>query len=1015
MSGATASRMAGSSVRALVLSLLLLLGGAATAMAAEPPPIDMHHTSWTAREGAPPMVMTMAQTRDGWLWLGGGNGLFRFDGVRFEAYPDPHHLLPSVAIGILNAFDDGSLWIGYRYGGVSVLLRGQLRSYSERDGLPLNSAVWGLEHDSSGRMWASTSSGIFYLDGERWRAAGADLGLPKAGFKTLMLDRQRNLWAQGDEGVYQLPFKEGRFRKMGPQKGTGVLFQFPDDSVWSWDVSHAATRRLTPPANGAPAQPLPLASDLASLLVDSHGGLWAGAVACLEYHAASGIQRSCREQGLSGQWVAALFEDREGNIWASTSTGIDRFRHQRISAVHFADLDVSSPLVADADGGIWVSSTYFPRPEHGALTHRPFVIPREYGPSASYRDPAGVLWFGGDSRIWRKSEQQVRMIPGPEKVDLGWSLNLASDDAGALWTLWPRGLLRLGANDRWQNMQAETGWANEIPRVMDSSPDQGLWLGYARSRVLQLQGGRWRRYGPSDGLNVGMVEALHIKDKHVWVGGEKGTALGQAGRFITLAGVDGRAFDGVSGIVELGNGDLWLDTGSGLVRVPASEIARLTAVPDYRVRYELLDNQDGLSGNTPLRYPQPSMALTTDEQLWLSTNSGIFRLDTAERAIAQPAATVLIRSLGPPGQSGAAQSGMRLAQDTTALQIDYTALALAMPERVAFRYRLDGVDKQWQQVGTRRTAYYNNLGPGSYRFQVEATNYAGVWAEQPTTLDFSIAPTIPQSWWFKTLCGLALLAACWWLYRRRMQNFAAQAVARLEERTQERERIARELHDTLLQSVQAMVLHVHAATLKLPAPDPARVMIEQALLQADDVMAEGRERVRDLRDNEPEQQDFEAAIRAAGERLGAVGMAPLQVQAEGEVRMLHPVIYQEVLSIVSEAIANAYRHANASQIGVRLRYRAAELRITITDDGDGIPADVMAAGGRSNHWGICGMRERAARIKAKLALHSEVGVGTTWRLTLPGVLAYQASPRRFRFLRRLFSPASARRDALKRS
>jgi len=260
-----------------------------------------------------------------------------------------------------------------------------------------------------------------------------------------------------------------------------------------------------------------------------------------------------------------------------------------------------------------------------------------------------------------------------------------------------------------------------------------------------------------------------------------------------------------------------------------------------------------------------------------------------------------------------------------------------------------------------------------------------------------------------------LLAACWWLYRRRMQNFAAQAVARLEERTQERERIARELHDTLLQSVQAMVLHVHAATLKLPAPDPARVMIEQALLQADDVMAEGRERVRDLRDNEPEQQDFEAAIRAAGERLGAAGMAPLQVQAEGEVRMLHPVIYQEVLSIVSEAIANAYRHANASQIGVRLRYRAAELRITITDDGDGIPADVMAAGGRSNHWGICGMRERAARIKAKLALHSEVGVGTEWRLTLPGVLAYQASPRRFRFWRRLFSPASARRDALKRS
>lgn len=987
-------------MRALVLSLLL---AAVTAFAAAAPaPIAMHHTSWTAREGAPPMVMTMAQTRDGWLWLGGGNGLYRFDGVRFEAYADPRHPLPSVAVGILNAFDDGSLWIGYRYGGVSVLSRGQLRNYSERDGLPLNSAVWGLEHDSSGRMWAASSSGMYYLDGERWHAASTDFGLPQAGFKTLMLDRQRNLWAQGDEGVYQMPSGEARFSKVGTQRGTGVVFQFPDDSVWSWDASHGVTRRLAPPASGAPAQPLPLASDLASLLVDRRGGLWAGAVACLEYRMQSEIQRSCREQGLSGQWVAALFEDREGNIWASTSTGIDRFRHQRIAAVHFPDEDVSSPLVADADGGVWVASIYFPRRQRGSLAHRPFVIPRESGPTASYRDPAGVLWFGGDSRIWRRSGQQMRMIPGPEKMDLGWSLNLASDDAGALWTLWPRGLLRLGADDRWQNMQADTGWANEIPRVLDSSPAQGLWLGYARSRVLQLQGGRWYRYGPSEGLNVGMVEALHIRGQHVWVGGEKGTALRQAGRFITLAGADGRAFDGISGIVEMDNGDLWLDSGAGLVRVPASEIAQLIAVPGYRVRYELLDNLDGLSGNTPLRYPQPSMVQTTDQQLWLSTNSGIFQLDTAERAPPQPAATVLIRSLGAPGQPGVAQSGMRLAQGTTALQIDYTALALAMPERVAFRYRLDGVDKQWQQVGTRRTAYYNNLGPGNYRFHVEATNYAGEWAEQPTTLDFSIAPTVLQSWWFKTLCGVVLLAACWWLYRRRIRNFAAQAVARLEERIQERERIARELHDTLLQSVQALVLHVHAATLKLPAPDPARVMIEQALLQADDVMAEGRERVRDLRDHDRAPQNFEEAIRAVGIRLGAAGTAPLQVLTDGEVRQLHPVIYQEVLSIVSEAVANAYRHANASRIEVRVRYRAAQLRITVTDDGAGIPADVMAAGGRSNHWGICGMRERAVRIKARLVLRSEPGAGTVWRLTLPGALAYQVSPRRFRFWRRLF-------------
>jgi signal transduction histidine kinase/ligand-binding sensor domain-containing protein len=986
--------------RSIVFSLLCLFGTAVWA-ADVPTPIVMHHTSWTAREGAPQMVITMTQTRDGWLWLGGSNGLFRFDGVRFEAYDRP---LPSAGIAILNAFDDGSLWIGYRYGGVSVLSHGQLRNYGERDGLPANAAVWGLEHDSQGRMWAATNRGLYHLDGERWLAAGADFALPMVGFKTLMLDRQRNLWAQGNNGVFELRANERRFIKAGPENGTGVLFQFPDESVWSWDALHSVARRLTQPASGAPAQPLALADDLASLLVDRQGGLWAGRVAELEYHTANGIQRSGREQGLSGQWVAALFEDGEGSIWASTSTGIDRFRHQRISPVHFAQEAVGAPLQADADGGVWVGKVHFVRQPDGSFVQQPLrltpVTMGEEGPSALYRDPAGIQWFGGNGRIWRRRGQQLRVFQGPPNMDLGWALSLSSDDSGALWAVWPRGLLRLDANEHWQDMTADTGMKNETPRVSASSPQQGLWLGYAGSRVLQLQRGRWRRYGLSEGLDVGMVEALHVKNNHVWVGGEKGTALRQADRFIPLVGLDGHAFDGVSGIVELDNGDLWIDSGGGLIRIAASEIGKLAARSGYRVRYEVLDILDGLSGNSPLRYPSPSMIQTTDAQLWLSTNSGIFRLDAMARQTPRPPATTLIRSLGPPGQLIPAQPGMRLAQGTTALQIDYTALALAMPERVAFRYRLDGVDTQWQQVGTRRTAYYNNLGPGDYRFRVEASNYAGEWAEQPTTLDFQIAPTIPQSWWFRTLCALVMLAACWLLYQRRMRNFAAQAVARLEERTQERERIARELHDTLLQSVQAMILHVHAATLKLPAPDPARIQIEQALQQADDVMVEGRERVRDLRDNEPQQQNLVEAIRAADNRLSAPGVASLQVAVDGEVRQLHPAIYPEVLSIVCEAIANAYRHANASRIDVRIVYRAGELRIIISDDGAGIPAEIIAAGGRSNHWGICGMRERAARIKAKLALRSDVGAGTEWRLTLPGVLAYQPASPRFRFWRR---------------
>jgi signal transduction histidine kinase len=563
-------------------------------------------------------------------------------------------------------------------------------------------------------------------------------------------------------------------------------------------------------------------------------------------------------------------------------------------------------------------------------------------------------------------------------------------------------LYRLDAQGGWHDMAAHTGLAEETPRVLASSQEQGLWLGYPRSRVLQLQRGQWRRYGPADGLSIGMVESLHLKGAHVWIGGENGVALRRGERFLPVSGADGVNFEGVSGMVELDNGDLWLNAGAGLYRIAADEIARLEAAPGYRVRYERLDSLDGLAGNAPVRYPVPSMIRSADGYLWLSTTAGVFRLDPALREPARPAAPVLIRGIGPPGQVRQAQSAMRLPAGTTALQLDYTALALAMPERVAFRYRLDGVDTEWQQVGARRAAYYNNLGPGDYRFSVAATNYHGDWSEQASTLEFSIAPTMVQSWWFRAGCALLALAACWLLYRWRLHDYALRVAARLEERLKERERIARELHDTLLQSVQGMILHVHAAALRLPPPEPARVLIEQALQQADDTLAEGRERVRDLRANDQQEQDLATAIGMAAWRLReADGVAP-QIVVSGAVRKLHPLVYEEVLAIACEALANVYRHAMASRIEVRLHYGGRELQMVVSDDGAGIPAEVIAAGGRDNHWGICGMHERADRIKARLLLDSQPGNGTVWRLTLAGSLAYLPTARRSWFAHSVF-------------
>lgn len=984
------------------LSLLrLLLACVTPAWAYGAAPIDLHHMSWTAREGAPQMVMSMTQTRDGWLWLGGARGLYRFDGSHFERYADPGQPLPAAGISILNAFDDGALWIGYRYGGASVLSQGRLRNYSERDGLPASAPVWGLEQDGSGRIWAATTQGLYYLERERWQAAGAEFAVPMTSYKTLMRDREGNLWAQGDDGVYTLTRGARRFIKASPDAGTGVLFQVPDGTVWSWNAPRSRFRRL---AGSAGADNWPVHGDVASLLFDSSGDLWVGRLASVEHHARQQVQQSGQADGLSGRWVAAMFEDREGSIWIATATGIDRFRRKRIAAISLPVVADVNPLAADANGAVWVGR-YHLAPAAGPAFATTTLWPKtEEGwggdPVCLYADPRGVLWLASYGHLWRNSGPQRRQVALPRGLENGMISSMTSDHNGDLWaSIVPRGLYRLDAQGDWHNMAADTGLADETPRVLASSPEQGLWLGYPRSRVQQLHQGQWRRYGRADGLSIGMVESLHLKGAHVWVGGENGVALRHGARFLTVSGADGVNFEGVSGMVELDNGDLWLNAGAGLYRIAAEEIAKLEAAPSYRVRYEKLDSLDGLVGNAPVRYPVPSMIRAANGYLWLSTTAGVFRLDPALREPARPAAPVLIRGIGPPGQVHPMQPVMRLPAGTTALQMDYTALALAMPERVAFRYRLDGVDTEWQQVGARRAAYYNNLGPGDYRFSVAATNYNGEWSEQATTLDFSIAPTIPQSLWFRTCCALLVLAACWMLYRWRLHDFALRVAGRLEERIKERERIARELHDTLLQSVQGMILHVHAATLRLPPPEPARLLIEQALQKADDALAEGRERVRDLRANDQHEQDLAAAIGIAGWRLRSADGAALQVQVSGAVRKLHPLVYEEVLAIVCEALANAYRHAMASRIEVRLDYSARAFQLSVCDDGAGIPAEVIAAGGRDNHWGICGMFERADRIKARLLLDTQARSGTVWRLTLAGGLAYQPSARRFWFSR----------------
>jgi ligand-binding sensor domain-containing protein len=476
--------------RAWLLSLIVTLACAGlpgrAAETAPPPAINLHHTSWTARDGAPAEVLTMAQTTDGWLWLGAASGLFRFDGVRFERYEPVGATMPATAISILNAQASGDLWIGYRFGGASLLHAGRLRNYSQRDGLPENGPVWGLEYDGDGRMWAATSAGLYYLDGQRWLPAASSWDVPRTGYKTLLRDRWGVLWAQGERGVYSLAPGAKRYDH-ARDSGIGSVFDVPGNGIWSWDARHNQLNRLTSAQNARPRD-WQVHGDVTSLLFDHAGNLWVGRLGGLESHTASGFSHTGPRQGLSGNAVGALLEDREGNIWAATASGLDRFRAKRLSAIIAPESTGVLPLAPDPAGGAWIGRLHVTQPAAPVVTA---LWPSSSTPwhnvvTCDYVAPDGALWVGGFGGLWHKEGERLSRVALPDKLEGGQINSMVIDQAGGLW-LAMRGLYRQNPDGSWEERGGKDGLPVAAPRAMVGA-GKDLWFAYPQSRLIQNEG-----------------------------------------------------------------------------------------------------------------------------------------------------------------------------------------------------------------------------------------------------------------------------------------------------------------------------------------------------------------------------------------------------------------------------------------------------------------------------------------------------------------------------------------------
>jgi ligand-binding sensor domain-containing protein/signal transduction histidine kinase len=981
------------------------------------------HTSWKVREGFTKGVLSsVAQTPDGYLWLGTDLGLLRFDGIRSVPFhPPAGQNLPSNDIWSLVAARDGTLWIGTDKG-LASFKDGRVTQYAELAGL----FVFHILEDRDGTVWVAgfglPSGRLCAIENGKAHCWGQDGSLGRGVF-ALYEDSEGSLWVGVQDGLWRWKPGLSDFYPL-PNEIDSIRALAEDDSGALLITTHTGIKRFV---NGK-VEPYSLLGNVEpfrfqGMLRDRDGSLWiATAVHGVVHVHQERVDIFTRSNGLSGDAVRYLFEDREGNIWAVTSSGLDRFRELAVATVSveqgLSSASVGSVLAAH-DQTVWISTVDgLDRWNDGKVTIARTGSPKQDGklngdaPNSLFQDSRGRIWvstFHGFGYLDNGRFISITGIPG------GAVHGIAEDNSGNLWIAnQNNGLFGVSLRGEVQQIPwAGLGNKGHANALFADPLQGGIWIGFFNGGIAYFKDGAVRAsYGTADGLGDGAVHSFRVgQDGTLWVATHGGLSRLKNGRFATLTSNNGLPCDTVHWMMEDDDHSFWLHTACGLARVARTDIDawaawvdKSTTLPDQNqklvipasIRTTVFDSSDGVMSRA---YPggfRPLVAKAWDGKLWF-VGDGVSILDPRHIPFNKLPPPVHIEEVIADHKAyplASANGQVRLPARIRDLQIDYAALSLSAPEKVLFRYKLEGWDRDWQDAGTRRQAFYNNLPPRNYRFRVMACNNSGVWNEAGESLGFSVAPAYYQTNWFRLLCVAAFLAALWGLYQFRLRQLAQEFNMRLDERISERTRIARELHDTLLQNVQGLILKMHAIGQRIPMADPTRLEIEKTLDYADQILAEGRDRVRNLRTSTIGFGQLPKAFKELVEEAAPNRSSTFKTVVEGTVLELHPIIREETYSIGREALINALTHSDAHTIEVEITYDSREFRLRIRDDGRGIGPGVLEKGGRDEHWGLQGMRERAKRIGGKLDLWSRLGSGTEIELTVPASTAYRSLGRK---------------------
>jgi signal transduction histidine kinase/ligand-binding sensor domain-containing protein len=984
----------------VALTSPLFAGGPAAAAAAPPRPWTLdhfQHRGFTVNDGLPrDGATTIAQTADGLIWSSGDVRVAAFDGVQFRPFkPLPGEHVTDDEIYWMYAPSSGGLWIRYEKKGLDFIHDGHVSNFPFPPG-DKEHTLGQLHEDRAGKVWA-LAGGVHFVgfDGTRWnRSAFADA--PDE-VRAIATDSHFNVWMVGDTHGQIYRRREGAraFEDMGVNVPDGYDISVTNDTALFVPSRSNGVSRFRIAGDKLAGCGAPLPGVASRMLADGYGGGWLPTVTDGVHYYAS-LEMLCPAPGAPASDVYSVgskasgatsdiavfgLVDREGNIWTTSGSTLDRYTRSAFSRVRVPHVITMTTIAADGSD-IWIGSVASDAMRYSEGVAVPSSAAMGSIAMSTVPGGKGVI-AASTSGVWALSPGKPHLIaPWPTGQAPAYPKSVFEDETGTLWLAVADNVHEY-TNHAWQK-------AGDIGKsyAIYGNGQGTVWFALAAENSFSARSAAGvKTWTHADGVDVGVVKVVTKGPGGLWLAGERGVQLQGGNAFRTLQVKDGPAMEGVTGLVFDDSGSLWAHAKNGLYKVDARDIPRFVSGAATSAPATVLGDSDGLTGHASQTRSLPSLVRGNDGRLWLQVMQEVMWFDPRElpRHAAQSPPLITDLSVGERNFD-LAPGAVSLPASERSPMIAYTAPATTDASKVRFQTRLAGFDDKWVDQGNRREVSYPRMAAGHYVFYVRASTDGASWTATPPHVAITVLPYFWETWWFRGGCVLAGLLVLWLLARWEVRRAVGRYRARLRIRADEREAIARDLHDTLLQSNLSLVLRLETIYQKAGEPH-TRDSLHSLTESANRAVTESRKRLTALRDAEDDAGTLAARLEKLGRALGEEAGVTFSLDVQGKPRPLDLEASDELRLLLTEAITNACRHARADAVTVELRFERWQWSASVRDDGKGFPDGVLERP-REGHWGVPGMRERAAKLQARFSIRPATPSGTEVSVVVPARRAY---------------------------